>query len=83
MFKIIYDREQLYSHSHFLANPLWKELTINDIKALDDLMGLWEEGHVDETESSCVSEPLSNQASAVPLDIPPIISTPGDYKPKS
>lgn len=47
MFKVFYDKKQ--ENIQQPQNPLWSQMTINDIKGLDDLMGLWEGGHTDET----------------------------------
>lgn len=50
MFKILHDKPDKPIDDHALDNPLWKGMTIGDIKAMEDLMELWEEGGLDETD---------------------------------
>lgn len=59
-------------------------MTISDIKALEDLMELWDEGHIDETEYSEAEHFWSDLDGSLPLHASPsILSIPRDYKPKS
>ncbi|XP_073474119.1 uncharacterized protein [Aquarana catesbeiana] len=50
MFKTLYDKPATSIQDSTLDNPLWKGMSINDIKAMEDLMELWEEGGLDETD---------------------------------
>ncbi|XP_073491307.1 uncharacterized protein [Aquarana catesbeiana] len=44
MFKILYDKSDIPINDRALANPAWEGMTISDIKAMEELMELWEEG---------------------------------------
>lgn len=84
MFRILYNIPQLLTQTQQLSSPLWKEMNNNDINALEDLMELWDEGHIDENEYLAADLLQSGQATASPdLALSHIISLPKDYKPKS
>ncbi|PIO33735.1 hypothetical protein AB205_0155560 [Aquarana catesbeiana] len=84
MFRILYDKPQPLTQIQQPSSPLWKEMNINDIKALEDLMELWDEGHIDETEYIEADLLQSGQVAAFPKLVPsPIMSLPKDYNLKS
>lgn len=84
MFKILHDKPKPSVQTPTLDNPLWKQMTISDIKAMEELMELWEEGNIDETEYLEAEHIWSdNDNPGLSLSPSPIISTPKDYKPKS
>lgn len=45
MFKVIYDKEHSISTSKNLSEEIWKDKTINEIRAINELMELWEESN--------------------------------------
>lgn len=65
-----------------LNNPLWDDITIKDLKALDDLMELWEEGHTDENESSTPEINPPSPPPPPPAD-PTLSFFAREYKPKT
>lgn len=82
-FKVFFDKNQKQEITQPPLNLLWNEMTINDIKTLDDLMGIWEEDHTNESESILVEEPLSQVECVTPADAPSAQIFPKEYKPKS
>lgn len=64
--------------------------SLNDIKALEDLMELWDEGHIDQTDIT-EAESLFSDSPASAISLTPSLtkplsllnSQPKDYKPKS
>lgn len=83
MFKVFYDKKQTQAPPQPLDNLLWDEITINDKKALDDLMELWEKGHTDEIEPPNPGDSWSRPVDAPPVDVPFISFFAKEYKPKS
>lgn len=78
MFKIIYDKDNKGSPSGMCSGDIWKDKTINEVKALNDLMELWEESNpFDDTLEEPPSNPSLN--SSTERLFPP----PNLYRPKS
>lgn len=50
MLKILFDKPKPLILSSNFENPLWDQMTIDDVKALKELMELWEEGHIDKID---------------------------------
>lgn len=77
MFKIIYDEDFKHPPRNFSAEDVWKN-KINEIKALNDLVQLWEDGN-----------PFDDPLEEVPSSSLSLITTerlfppPNLYKPKS
>lgn len=59
-------------------------MTLNDIKALEELMDLWDEGHIDETELP-EAHLLHQDGPTGPPTVAPLLPAPSpkEYKPKS
>ena len=70
-------------------NPLWQQMSLDDIKAVEELMELWEEGHINDDDLSLAelletdSVPPAPAALGPQHNAPSITSTKRDYKPKS
>lgn len=82
MFKVIFNKNQKQETTPIPNNPLWREMTVNFIKALD-LMELWEEGHTNEIEQTSSEGSLSRSECVPPADAPSIPIFSKEYKPKS
>lgn len=72
------------SRSRLPSNDIWKDLSQNDIKALDDLLELWEESNslddsFEELPSNLLNASSVSDTSAVVRCFPP----PQTYKPES
>lgn len=90
MFKILYDKPDASNNGRALDDPAWRDMTIADIKAMEELMELWEEGGLEEDDlleaDSLLlgaDSPSPLPPSSIPTSLPRLLSKPREYKPKS
>lgn len=71
MFKIIFDKSSPSSNDRSLGDPAWCDMTIADIKALEELMELWEEGGLEESDLLEADSLLTGSDPPLPHPHPP------------
>lgn len=69
MYKVLYDKNSTNTTRSSLYNLLWKEFSFqeSDLKALEDLMELWEEGNTG--DDPLPPQPIPNSLGAAGVGI--------------
>lgn len=77
MFKVLFDKSNTHTVDQASTSLNWEGMTIADIQAMEELMELWEEGGLGESDLveadslDLAAGPPSSHTSTLRLDCPP------------